>query len=453
MNFEDLGLSPELVAAVAACGYETPTPIQAQAIPSILMTRDVVGLAQTGTGKTAGFILPMIDILADGRAKMRMPRSLVLEPTRELAAQVAANFDLYGKNHKLTKALLVGGESVAEQQRILNQNVDVLIATPGRLIDLFERGTILLNDIKILVIDEADRMMDMGFIPDIEKIVGLLPRMRQTLFFSATMSAEIDKLSAKFLSNPKRVEVTNPSSAATTVEQKLMWVHPKDKKNALSGLIKDENVSNAFIFCNRKRDVGDLAKWLKMKGFNAEALHGDMAQKSRYEVLGKFKNDEITLLVCSDVAARGLDVKGVSHVFNYDVPMNAEDYIHRIGRTGRAGMTGHAWSLASKHDTKFVDAIEKLIGNKIDAQDFNQKSQPINNPKKTEYNKPEHKKPQHKKQERKQEHKQEHQQEQKQKRRQAHKQDRVQSKKEISKAVSNTTGDKGFGDEMPDFFK
>lgn len=417
MSFEDLGLSPELLDAVAACGYENPTPIQEQAIPTILMTRDIIGLAQTGTGKTAGFILPMIDILAGGRAKMRMPRSLVLEPTRELAAQVAESFDLYGKNHKLTKALLVGGESVAEQQRILGRNVDVLIATPGRLIDLFERGTILLNDIKILVIDEADRMMDMGFIPDIEKIVSLLPRMRQTLLFSATMPAEIEKLSAKFLSNPKKISVAAPSSPATTVHQQLMWVHSKDKKSALSSLIDKENVSNAFIFCNRKRDVADLSKWLKQKGYNAEALHGDMHQTARYEVLGRFKNDEITLLVCSDVAARGLDVQGMSHVFNYDIPMNAEDYIHRIGRTGRAGLKGRAWSLASKFDRKFVDAIEKLINSKIKSQDFKQKAVvPVK----------ENKKPERKQQERK--------------------------PSPPEKRIPIET-EKGFGGDLPDFFK
>lgn len=361
MKFEDLGLSPETLRAVKERGYETPTPIQAQAIPAIQMTRDVVGLAQTGTGKTASFTLPMIDALSGGRAKMRMPRSLVLEPTRELAAQVAENFEVYGKYHKLNKALLVGGESMAEQKKILEQGVDVLIATPGRLLDLFERGSILLNDIKILVIDEADRMMDMGFIPDIERIVSLIPPMRQTLLFSATMPPEIKKLTQKFLTNPKEISVAAAASPAENVEQFLVRVAPRDKNMILDILLKQEHVKNAFVFCNRKRDVDIVAKWLKGKGYAAEPLHGDMPQVKRTETLQKFKDDAIKLMVCSDVAARGLDVKDVSHVFNYDVPMSADDYVHRIGRTGRAGAKGRAWMLASDNDQKFLDAVQKLI--------------------------------------------------------------------------------------------
>ncbi|MBU0858492.1 MAG: DEAD/DEAH box helicase, partial [Alphaproteobacteria bacterium] len=361
MPFEDLGLSPDLLKAIAERGYNEPTPIQAQAIPQVLMMRDVMGLAQTGTGKTASFILPMIEILHDGRARARMPRSLILEPTRELAAQVAENFDVYGKYHKLSKALLVGGESMGDQQKILERGVDVLIATPGRLLDLFERGNILLNDIKILVIDEADRMLDMGFIPDIEKIVSRVPPLRQTLLFSATMPPEIKKLSEKFLSNPKNISVAPPASAAKTVHQNLVWVHGKKKREALDQLIRQENIKNAFVFCNRKRDIDDLAKWLRGRGYAAAPLHGDMAQSARYEVLGKFKNDEVTVLVCSDVAARGLDVAGVSHVFNYDVPMHADDYVHRIGRTGRAGLDGRAFTLATSDDEKYVSAIQRLI--------------------------------------------------------------------------------------------
>lgn len=361
MKFSDLGLSPETLRAVQERGYETPTPIQAQAIPAIQMTRDVVGLAQTGTGKTASFTLPMIDALSGGRAKMRMPRSLVLEPTRELAAQVADNFDVYGKYHKLNKALLVGGESMMEQKKLLEQGVDVLIATPGRLLDLFERGSILLNDIKILVIDEADRMLDMGFIPDIDKIVSLIPPMRQTLLFSATMPPEIKKLTERYLSNPKEITVAAAASPAETVEQFLVNVAPKDKNATLHKLLKQEKVQNAFIFLNRKKDVDTVAKWLLSKGYAAAPLHGDMPQVKRTETLQKFKDDEVKLLVCSDVAARGLDVKGVSHVFNYDVPMSADDYVHRIGRTGRAGQKGRAWMLASSRDEKFMDAIQKLI--------------------------------------------------------------------------------------------
>lgn len=379
MKFEDLGLSPETLKAVKERGYESPTPIQAQAIPAIQMTRDVVGLAQTGTGKTASFTLPMIDALSGGRAKMRMPRSLVLEPTRELAAQVADNFDVYGKYHKLNKALLVGGESMGEQMKLLEQGVDVLIATPGRLLDLFERGHILLNDIKILVIDEADRMMDMGFIPDIEKIVSLIPPMRQTLLFSATMPPEIKKLTEKFLSNPKEVTVAAAASPAETVEQFLVKVHYKEKNNTLDTLLKQEEVQNAFVFCNRKRDVDDVAKWLKAKGYKAEGMHGDMAQVKRTETLKRFKEEDIKVLVCSDVAARGIDVKNVSHVFNYDVPMTADDYVHRIGRTGRAGQSGRAWMLSTDRDEKFLDAIEKLVKKKFEVTDVKAKKSKSSN--------------------------------------------------------------------------
>ncbi|MEM6811023.1 MAG: DEAD/DEAH box helicase [Pseudomonadota bacterium] len=370
MKFDDLGLSPETMKAITEIGYTSPTPIQAQAIPLVLQTRDVVGLAQTGTGKTASFTLPMIEILSGGRAKMRMPRSLVLTPTRELAAQVADNFDQYGKYHKLSHALLVGGESMAEQKKILDQGVDVLIATPGRLLDLFDRGSILLNDIKILVIDEADRMLDMGFIPDIEKIASLLPPLRQTLLFSATMPEEIRKLTKKFLSNPKEISVAPAASPAKTVEQFLVHTHPKGKADLLVTLLSKETVKNAFIFLNRKRDIDFVAKILNKAGFQAAGLHGDMPQSHRTETLQKFKDDELKFLVCSDVAARGLDVKGVSHVFNYDVPFNADDYVHRIGRTGRAGEKGRAWTFAARDDEKFLKAIESLIKKPIEVIDI-----------------------------------------------------------------------------------
>ncbi len=365
MTFEELGLSPDILRAIADCGYTQPTPIQEKAIPVVLMGRDVVGLAQTGTGKTASFTLPMIEILSSGRARARMPRSLILSPTRELAAQIAENFDLYGKYHPLSKALLVGGESMGDQQKILEKGVDVLIATPGRLLDLFDRGNILLNDIKILVIDEADRMLDMGFIPDIEKIVSKIPPMRQTLLFSATMPPEIKKLTEKFLSNPKTVSVAPAASPAERVEQHLVWVDHKAKRNTLRTIIKNETLKNAFVFCNRKREVSELAKWLRDKGFNAAPMHGDMTQPVRTQTLKDFKDDKITLLVCSDVAARGLDVDAVSHVFNYDVPFSAEDYVHRIGRTGRAGASGRAWMLATEDEVKQVKAIEKLINKDI----------------------------------------------------------------------------------------
>jgi superfamily II DNA/RNA helicase len=364
-TFADLGLSPEVLRAVEDVGYTTPTPIQEKAIPYVLQMRDVLGCAQTGTGKTAGFTLPMIDILAGGRARARMPRSLILEPTRELATQVAESFRTYGKYHpQLSMALLIGGETMEAQIRDLDRGVDVLIATPGRLIDLFERGRIILTDIKILVIDEADRMLDMGFIPDIEKIVGLLPPLRQTLFFSATMPPEIRKLADRFLQNPKSVTVAPPASTAKTITQSLIPLPTSSdwqKREALRTLLKRENVQNAFIFCNRKRDVALLHKSLLKHGFNVGALHGDMEQSERTATLDAFRNGTITLLACSDVAARGLDVADVSHVFNFDVPFHAEDYVHRIGRTGRAGRAGRAFTLATPDESKQVTAIETLI--------------------------------------------------------------------------------------------
>jgi superfamily II DNA/RNA helicase len=365
MNFSDLGLSTEVLAAVAAAGYTAPTPIQEQAIPYVLMGRDVLGCAQTGTGKTAGFTLPMIDILAAGRARARMPRSLILEPTRELAAQVSEAFEVYGKHNKLSMALLIGGESFTDQERKLDRGVDVLIATPGRLIDLYERGKILLSDVKLLVIDEADRMLDMGFIPDVERIVGLLPKIRQTLFFSATMPPEIRRLADAFLMNPKEVSVAPPASMAATVEQALVVIEPDEKREVLRRLIRAQDVKNAIIFCNRKRDVDILTRSLVKHGFDAAALHGDMPQSKRTETLERFRNSEIRLLVASDVAARGLDVEGMSHVFNFDVPIHAEDYVHRIGRTGRAGREGHAFTLAAPEDGRFVKAIEDMTGKSI----------------------------------------------------------------------------------------
>ena len=365
MNFSDLGLSPEVLRAVEDAGYKSPTPIQEQAIPYVLMGRDVLGCAQTGTGKTASFTLPMIDILASGRARARMPRTLVIEPTRELAAQVAEAFDIYGKYNKLSQALLIGGESFTDQERKLDRGVDVLIATPGRLIDLFERGKILLSDVKILVIDEADRMLDMGFIPDVERIVGLLPKIRQTLFFSATMPPEIRRLADAFLMNPKEISVAPPASPAALVTQGLIVVEPDQKRDTLRRLIAVENVKNALIFCNRKRDVDILNRSLKRHGLDTAALHGDMPQSKRTETLERFRNNEIRLLVCSDVAARGLDIQGMSHVFNFDVPIHAEDYVHRIGRTGRAGNEGRAFTLAAPEDGRFVQAIETLIGKPI----------------------------------------------------------------------------------------
>jgi len=375
LKFSDLGLSSELSRAVADLGYESPTPIQEKSIPVVLMGRDILGSAQTGTGKTASFTLPMIDILASGRAKARLPRSLILAPTRELAAQVADSFEKFSVNNKLSMALLIGGVSFADQNAALSKGVDVLIATPGRLLDHFERGKVLLNDVKILVIDEADRMLDMGFIPDVEKIVSLLPRMRQTLFFSATLSDDIQKIGSKFVMNPKIIEVAPPASTAETVAQHLIWTDSKSKRQVLRNLLAVEQVKNAVIFCNRKRDISTLVTSLQRHGFSAVALHGDMTQSARLDALQKFKDGDVPLLIASDVAARGLDIAGLSHVFNFDVPMSAEDYVHRIGRTGRAGKSGRSFTIAAgKDDIKYIGAIEKLIGKPIPPIELDQTS-------------------------------------------------------------------------------
>jgi len=362
MGFDRLGLSDPTLSAVADAGYSEPTPIQAQAIPQVLMGRDVLGIAQTGTGKTASFTLPMIDILSEGRARARMPRSLILEPTRELAAQVAESFVKYGKNHKLTMALLIGGVNFADQEKALDRGADVLIATPGRLLDHFERGKLLLNGIDILVVDEADRMLDMGFIPDVEKICERITKKHQTLFFSATMPPVIQRLTKQFLDDPKKIEVARPATTANTIEQMLIEVGPRDKRKALRQLLREEEIKNAIIFCNRKRDVKEVFLSLERHEFSVGQLHGDMEQSERMEVLRKFKANEIQLLCASDVAARGLDVPDVSHVFNFDVPGHADDYVHRIGRTGRAGRSGKAITITtkSKVDNKLLEAIERL---------------------------------------------------------------------------------------------
>lgn len=371
MKFDDLGLSPEVLKAVVDAGYEQPTPIQEKAIPYILQNRDVLGCAQTGTGKTASFTLPMIDILSSGRVRARMPRSLILTPTRELAAQIADNFRLYGKYTNLSMALLIGGVSFADQDRLIDKGVDVLIATPGRLIDHFERGRILLSDVKILVVDEADRMLDMGFIPDLERIVAMLPPIRQTLLFSATMPKEIRKLAEKFLMNPKEVSVAPPSSAAATVEQFVVQLSSsRNKRRALEALMKREKVTNGIIFCNRKRTVSTLQTALKKAGHDVRALHGDMTQDARNETLSAFRDGKIKFLIATDVAGRGLDIEHISHVFNYDVPLAAEDYIHRIGRTGRAGRAGCAFMLATPEDDKLFARVEKLVGKKIEEIDY-----------------------------------------------------------------------------------
>ena len=364
-KFDELGLSSKVYEAVAAAGYTEPTPIQVQSIPVAVTGQDVLGIAQTGTGKTAAFVLPMITRLETGRARARMPRSLILAPTRELAAQVAEAFEKYGVNHKLSLALLIGGVSFDEQNRKIDRGVDVLIATPGRLLDHIQRGKLLLTGVEILVIDEADRMLDMGFIPDIERICKILPPRRQTLFFSATMPPEIQRLVDQFLKDPARIEVARPATTAKTITQRFLYCAEGEdwaKREMLRGLIRSEDVQNAIIFCNRKRDVAILNKSLKKHGFNAGELHGDMDQSSRMATLDKVRHGEITILAASDVAARGLDIPEVSHVFNFDVPWVADDYVHRIGRTGRAGREGYAATIVGPDDLRLIKDIEKVTG-------------------------------------------------------------------------------------------
>jgi superfamily II DNA/RNA helicase len=367
VRFEDLGLAPEVLRAVAESGYTTPTPIQAKGIPHVLKRRDVIGIAQTGTGKTASFTLPMIEMLARGRAKARMPRSLILEPTRELAAQVSESFEKYGRYNKLSMALLIGGVSFDDQDKKLDRGVDVLIATPGRLLDHFERGKLMLSQVQLLVIDEADRMLDMGFIPDVERICKLVPFTRQTLFYSATMPPEIQRLTDQFLHDPVRVEVARPATTAENITQTIIQVPNNDwaKRETLRRLIRENDIVNAIVFCNRKRDVDVVAKSLIKHGFSAAPLHGDLDQSVRTRTLDAFRAGEVKILVASDVAARGLDIPNTGHIFNFDVPYHADDYVHRIGRTGRAGRSGLAFMLATSAETKYVDAIERLIKNPI----------------------------------------------------------------------------------------
>ncbi len=375
-KFTDLALDPRVLQAVSEAGYETPTPIQAQAIPEALKGRDVLGIAQTGTGKTASFTLPMITLLGQGRARARMPRSLVLAPTRELAAQVAENFDIYAKHTKLTKALLIGGVSFGEQDKLIDRGVDVLIATPGRLLDHFERGKLLLTGVQIMVVDEADRMLDMGFIPDIERIFQLTPFTRQTMFYSATMAPEIERITNTFLTNPAKIEVARQATTSTTITQGLVSFTPTrkdrsftEKRAVLRELIRaeGEGCTNAIVFCNRKMDVDVVAKSLKSHGFNAAPIHGDLAQSERMKTLDAFRDGTLHILVASDVAARGLDIPAVSHVFNFDVPSHPEDYVHRIGRTGRAGRLGKAFTIAVPADGKYLAAIQSLVKMEIPA--------------------------------------------------------------------------------------
>lgn len=369
MPFSDLALSDALLQAVQDCGYDEPTAIQAAAIPLVLMGKDLIGVAQTGTGKTASFVLPMIDILAEGRARARMPRSLILEPTRELAAQVAENIEQYSRNHKLSMALLIGGVAFGDQDRALEKGADILIATPGRLIDQHERGKLLLSGVDILVIDEADRMLDMGFIPDVEKICSLLGPNRQTLLFSATMPPPIKKLADRFMTDPRLIEVARPATANRNITQMIVPTTTRDKRRLLQHFLGQDDVTSAIVFCNRKTTVRDLASSLKRQRFNTGEIHGDMDQPDRIRELERFRNGEVEVLVASDVAARGIDIDDVSHVFNFDVPWHPDDYVHRIGRTGRAGRQGVAITFVIPDDEEAITRIEELTGEKVERLD------------------------------------------------------------------------------------
>ncbi|HEX8374213.1 MAG TPA: DEAD/DEAH box helicase [Geminicoccaceae bacterium] len=364
-DFADLGLAEPVLRAVADSGYTQPTEIQARAIPLVLAGRDVVGIAQTGTGKTASFVLPMLTILASGRARARMPRSLILSPTRELATQTSANFEIYGKHLNLSMALLIGGVGMGDQEKALEKGVDVLIATPGRLLDWFERGKVMLGGVQILVIDEADRMLDMGFIPDVERIISLLTRRGQTLLFSATMLPAVRRLAERFLTNPETVEVARSTTSAELIDAALVPIAGEDKRRALLRLVKEQEIGKAIVFCNRKRDVSALNRFLQGRGLNARDIHGDLEQVHRQATLDAFKAGEVDFLIATDVAARGLDISDMPNVVNYDVPFNPEDYVHRIGRTGRAGKSGRAFTFATPEEAKLVIAIEKLTGKQI----------------------------------------------------------------------------------------
>lgn len=371
MSFKKFGLCKEIIDAIDAKGYKNPTQIQQKSIPNILMGRDLLGCAQTGTGKTGSFLLPIIEILNNGKSKSRMPRSLILAPTRELAIQVSEEFTEINKNLKLQMALIIGGVSFTEQDSKLSKGVDILIATPGRLLDQIERGKIILNDVKILVIDEADRMLDMGFIPDVIKINKLLPKIRQTLFFSATLSNEIRKIGNAFLINPKEIDITPPSTASSNIESFLIKASKKNKLDNLKKVINMEKIKNAVIFCNKKKDINKVSAYLNHHKFTTICLHGDMNQISRIKSLEEFKSGRAQILIASDVAARGIDIAGLSHVFNYDVPLNPEDYVHRIGRTGRAGLKGKAITIIEEDDKRNIIEIESLINKKIEFYNFN----------------------------------------------------------------------------------
>ena len=372
-NFSNLSLAPQLARAVAEMGYETMTPIQEQAIPVVLQGRDVMGAAQTGTGKTAAFALPLLQRMMKHENASTSParhpvRALVLLPTRELAVQVAEQVKLYAKYTHLNSAVVFGGMDMKGQTAELKKGVEVLVATPGRLLDHIEAKNAVLNQVEYVVLDEADRMLDIGFLPDLQRILSYLPKQRITLLFSATFSPEIKRLASSYLQDPVTIEVARSNATASTVEQHFYSVSADDKRRALHQILKTRGMKQAFVFVNSKLGCARLARSLEKEGLKTTALHGDKSQEERLKALEAFKSGEVDLLVCTDVAARGLDIKDVPAVFNFDVPFNAEDYVHRIGRTGRAGASGLAVSFVASSDQRLVADIEKLIKTSIELE-------------------------------------------------------------------------------------
>ena len=372
-SFSNLSLAPQLARAVAEMGYETMTPIQEQAIPVVLEGKDVMGAAQTGTGKTAAFALPLLQRMMKHENASTSParhpvRALVLLPTRELAVQVAEQVELYAKYTNLRSAVVFGGMDMKPQTLALKAGVEVLVATPGRLLDHIEAKNAVLNQVEYVVLDEADRMLDIGFLPDLQRILSYLPKQRITLLFSATFSPEIKRLASSYLQEPVTIEVARSNATASTVEQHFYSVDADDKRRALHQILKTRGVKQAFVFVNSKLGCARLARSLEKEGLKTTALHGDKSQDERLKALEAFKSGEVDLLVCTDVAARGLDIKDVPAVFNFDVPFSAEDYVHRIGRTGRAGASGLAVSFAASSDQRLVTDIEKLIKTKIELE-------------------------------------------------------------------------------------
>jgi superfamily II DNA/RNA helicase len=367
MTFNELNLSPQLLKAISACGYISPTPIQEQAVPAALAGHDLIGVAQTGTGKTAGFVLPALQLIASpAKAPGRGPRVLVLTPTRELANQVSDAVRTYGRFSRVRSGAILGGMAYRDQLRLLSQPVDLIVATPGRLVDHMENGRLNLDRVEMLILDEADRMLDMGFSEDMDKIAAATPTTRQTLMFTATMDAAMSRLAGRLLRDPQKIEIAGKNVTLDTTEQRLHVADDmRHKHRLLQHLIADQELTRAIIFSATKRDADVLAQELFNQGHAAAALHGDMTQGARNRTIVNLRRGKVKLLVATDVAARGLDVSGISHVINFDLPRFAEDYVHRIGRTGRAGATGTAISFVSLNELSYLDRIERFIGQKL----------------------------------------------------------------------------------------